>query len=179
MAITTFEPGSDIALVGAVLPLAVAVGREGLVAAGAGVFIDGLAVDLIEMGVPPLIPAGVRAELCLFPAGDLHEGLSAAAAATHVRRFLFIRISGVSGEVIPAAEGRYLILRQAECLCDRGISVARVPEHFNLFFLFIGHKGYLQSLSTGGEMGGLTKGNKKSRLQAQSPQAATDQMRVV
>lgn len=49
MAITTFEPGSDIALVGAVLPLAVAVGREGLVAAGAGVFIDGLAVDLIEM----------------------------------------------------------------------------------------------------------------------------------
>jgi hypothetical protein len=97
MAITTFEPGSDIALVGAVLPLAVAVGREGLVAARAGVFIDGLAVDLIEMGVPPLIPAGVRAELCLLPAGDLYEGLSAAAAASHVRCFLFIRISGVSG----------------------------------------------------------------------------------
>ena len=97
MSITTFEPGSDIALVGAVLPLAVAIGCEGLVTAGAGVFIDGLAVDLIEMGVPPLIPAGVRAELCLFPAGDLHEGLSAAAAAAHVRRFLFIWISGVSG----------------------------------------------------------------------------------
>lgn len=126
MAITTFEPGSDIALVGAVLPLAVAVGREGLVAARAGVFIDGLAVDLIEMGVPPLIPAGVRAELCLFPAGDLREGLSAATAAAHVRHFLFIRISGVPGEVIPAAEGRHLILRQAECFCDRGISVARL-----------------------------------------------------
>ena len=40
MAFTTFEPGSDIALVGTVLPLAVAVSREGLVAAGAGVFID-------------------------------------------------------------------------------------------------------------------------------------------
>ena len=168
MAITTFEPGSDIALVGTVLPLAVAVSREGLVAAGAGVFIDGLAVDLIEMGVPPLIPAGVRAELCLLPAGDLHEGLSTATAAAHIRRFLFIRISGISREAIPA-----------ECLCDRGISVAGVPELFNLFFLFIGHKGYLQSLSTGGEMGGLTKGNEKSRLQAQSPQAATDQMRVV
>ena len=108
-----------------------------------------------------------------------NEKLTIVGAAGMIGRFLFIRISGVSGEVIPAAEGRYLILCQAECLCDRGISVAGVPELFNLFFLFIGHKGYLQSLSTGGEMGGLTKGNEKSRLQAQSPQAATDQMRVV
>ena len=179
MAITTFEPGSDIACMGAVLPLAVTIGREGLVAAGTGIFIDRLAVDLIEMGVPPLIPAGIGAELGFLFTGNLHEGLSTTAAAAYVRRFCFIRISGIPGEVIPAAKSRHLILRQAECLCNRGIPVAGVPELFDLFFLFIGHKGYLQSLSTGGEMGGLTKENEKSRLQAQSSQAATDQMRVV
>ena len=141
MVITAFESGSDIALVGAVFPLAVAVGCEGLVAAGAGVFIDSPAVDLIEMRVPPFISAGVGAELCFLPAGDLHERLSAAAAAAHVGYLRFIRISDIPGEVIPAAEGGHLILRQPESFFDSGITVAGVSEPFDLFFLFIGHRG--------------------------------------
>ena len=59
MAITTFEPGSDIALVGAVLPLAVAVGREGTSAVWTDVFVNSFALDLIQMSIPPLVAADI------------------------------------------------------------------------------------------------------------------------
>ena len=105
MAITTFEPGSDIALVGAVLPLAVAVGREGLMTAGAGVFIDSLAVDLIEMGVPPLIPAGIAAEPFPLPARSLFDG--AAALLTYV--YDTVKIPAVIIQKSPFHQRNFLI----------------------------------------------------------------------
>ena len=56
MAITTFEPGSDIALVGAVLPLAVAIGGEGLSAAAAAAYLRSLGFLCISDAAGEVVP---------------------------------------------------------------------------------------------------------------------------
>ena len=61
----------------AVFPVIVAVGGKCSAAGRAGVSIDGFPVDKVHVAVPPTVPAGVRAELFLFPTLGLDARLSA------------------------------------------------------------------------------------------------------
>mgnify|MGYP006913808870 FL=1 len=58
----TSEPISNIAGVGAELPMAVAVDSEFLPASRTGIGVDCLPLHQLQMCVPPLIPAGIVAE---------------------------------------------------------------------------------------------------------------------
>ena len=61
----------------AVFPVIVAVSGKGGTAGRAGVRIDGFPIDEIHVAVPPAVPAGVRAELFLFPALGLDDRFAA------------------------------------------------------------------------------------------------------
>ena len=52
----------DITGLGAELPMTVAVDGEVLTAIRAGECIDCLPLHQLQMGIPPLVPAGIRAE---------------------------------------------------------------------------------------------------------------------
>lgn len=89
----------------AVLPRRLSIDRKSLTAAGTGDLPNHPAVNLIQMGVPPFVPALVRAELLFLPAGILRHRRSAAKALMLVRSsdrlILFL--------CVPAAEGFYCI----------------------------------------------------------------------
>ena len=73
----TSEPISDIADVGAELPMAVAVDGEFFPADRAGKGVDCLPLHQLQMCIPPLVPAGIRAEPFPLPPRILGNGLSA------------------------------------------------------------------------------------------------------
>ena len=85
ISVTAFETVFDVAGMGAVFSPGVAVGSEGLAAAGAGEFIYSLAVDPLRVGVPPGNPALVRAELDAFPAWRLSEQCTAVQAEISIQ----------------------------------------------------------------------------------------------
>ncbi|MFQ7517471.1 MAG: hypothetical protein ACLRMU_07430 [Ruminococcus sp.] len=89
----------------AVLPRRLSIDRKSLTASSAGDLPDCPAVNLIEVGVPPFVPALVRAELLFLSAGILCHRRSAAKAPmltrTSDRLILFL--------CVPAAEGFYCI----------------------------------------------------------------------
>ena len=65
----------------AVFPLGIAIGTEGLPAAGACEIVECLFIHCIRMRIPPVDAAGVRAELDRLPPGDLHQWLATVTAA--------------------------------------------------------------------------------------------------
>lgn len=113
MAITS-ETVSDVAFVRAIFSVVVSVGRERLPAVSAGEGIKGLAIDLVQMAVPPFGAAGIGAELHRLSTRSLGQWLSAVTAAVRVRAVFYMHSSLSAGELVPAAEGRYLILCQTE-----------------------------------------------------------------
>ena len=123
----------------AILPAFVSVGREGLPAASAGEGVHGFPVDLIEMRIPPSVSAGGGAELDCFLSGNLLYGFATASAAVGVWTIVYAFVRQSTIKVVSIAESRDLILRQTERLCNCGISIAGIPELFDLFFLFIRH----------------------------------------
>lgn len=134
MAITS-EAISDVAIVSAIFSMVISVGRERLSTVSAGEGIKGLAVDLVQMTVPPLGAAGIGAELHRLSARSLGQLLSAVTAAVWVRAFFYMHSSLGAGELVSAAEGRYLILRQAQRGSNGGISIALFTQSNNLAFL--------------------------------------------
>ena len=90
MAITTFEAVHDVAVVGAVFSVAVPVGRERFPTAGAGKRIKGFAVDLVQMGVPPVSAAVIAAELHRLASRCLCQRLAAVTAAVRLRLFYIV-----------------------------------------------------------------------------------------
>lgn len=104
MAVTS-EAVSDVAIVRAVFSVVISVSREGLSAVSAGKGIKSLAVDLIQMAIPPVGAAGIGAELHRFSARSLGQLLSAVAAAVRVRKIFCMHSSLGAGELVSAAEG--------------------------------------------------------------------------
>ena len=85
--------------------MVISVSREGLSAVSAGKGIKSLAVDLIQMAIPPVGAAGIGAELHRFSARSLGQLLSAVAAAVRVRKIFCMHSSLGAGELVSAAEG--------------------------------------------------------------------------
>lgn len=104
--------------------MVVSVGRKGPATVSAGKGIKCLAIDLIQMAVPPMGTAGIGAELHRFSARSLGQLLSAVAAAVRIRKFFCIHSGLGAGELISAAEGGYLILGQAQRGGDGGVPVS-------------------------------------------------------
>ena len=71
------KPIRNIAGVGAELPMAVAVDGEFLPTGQAGKGVDSLTLHQVKVAVPPLVPAGIRAETFPLPSGILLNRLSA------------------------------------------------------------------------------------------------------
>lgn len=124
MAITTFEAVHDVAVVGAVFSVVISVGREWLPAAGAGEGIKGFAVDLVQMGVPPVSAAIIAAELHWFAARCLGQRLAAVTAAVRLWLFFYMHSRFGTGQIASAAEGGYLVFRQAQRGSYGSISVS-------------------------------------------------------
>ena len=80
MAITS-EAVFNIAGVAAVFPLGIAIGPEGLPAAGTSEIVERLFIHSVRMRIPPVDAAGFRAELDRLPPVDLHQRLAAVTAA--------------------------------------------------------------------------------------------------
>ena len=95
----------DVAGMAAVLSLGAPVNRKGPAAVCTDDLPDRPAVNLIQMGVPPFVPALVRAELLFLPAGVCATGVPQPKALMLVRSsdrlILFL--------CVPAAEGFYCI----------------------------------------------------------------------
>lgn len=85
--------------------MVVSVGREGPAAVSAGKGIKGLAIDFVQMAVPPMGTAGIGAELHRLSARSLGQMLSAVAAAVRVRKFFYMHSGLGAGELVSAAEG--------------------------------------------------------------------------
>ena len=124
MAITTFEAVHDVAVVGAVFPVAIPVGRERFPTAGAGEGIKGFAVDLVQMGIPPVSAAVIAAELHRLASRCLSQRLAAVTAAVRLRLFFYMHSRFGAGQIASAAEGRHLVFRQAQRGSDGSIPVS-------------------------------------------------------
>jgi len=88
--------------------------------------------------VPPTPATSIGAEFYLLTAGDLLQCFPTTAATFSVRS-ADSAIDDVSGNTIPAAERRNLVLRQAQCFSYSSISVTGTTQLPDLFFLFFGH----------------------------------------
>ena len=73
----TSKPISNIAGVGAELPMTVAIDGECFPAGRAGKGVDCLPLHQLQMCIPPLVPAGITAEAFPLPPRILGNGLSA------------------------------------------------------------------------------------------------------
>ena len=72
------KPMGDIAFVGAVFSLRAAIYGKGSAAVLANGVVNGFSVYLMEMRVPPSIPAFIGAKFLFLPSGGLRYGNSAA-----------------------------------------------------------------------------------------------------
>jgi hypothetical protein len=122
----------------AVLPCRLSIDRKSLTAAGAGNLPNCPAVNLIQMGVPPFIPALVRTEFFLFPAYMLHDRRSAAQAA--VFSLMQICLFCFHLPRVPAAEGFHCIFRYSDFPGDCAVAHALCPERGYDHSLFVRHR---------------------------------------
>ena len=122
ISVTAFETVFDVAGMGAVFSSGIAVGSEGLAAAGAGEFIYSLAVDPLRVGVPPGNPALVRAELDAFLAWGLCKQSAALQAEVGIQINATVVCSFCAGQPYFPAKSDNGIFLQPYGLCDGGIS---------------------------------------------------------
>jgi hypothetical protein len=140
----TPKPISNIAGVGAELPMTVAVDGEFLPTGQAGKGVDSLTLHQVKVAVPPLVPAGIAAEPFPLPPRILSNGLSA----------LLAYCPGCFGyQAVPSAERLHRVDRNLE-LC-RYPSIPRpIPaQDNNLLFLFVRHDGHLLKIWSSGVIG--------------------------
>ena len=104
--------------------MVISIGCEWLPAASAGKGIKGFAVDLVQMGVPPVGAAGIAAEFHRLSARCLRQRFATIAAAVRFRLFLYMHSRFGAGQIAPAAEGGHLVFRQAQRGSDGSISVS-------------------------------------------------------
>lgn len=140
----TSEPISNIAGVGAEFPMTVAVDGEFFPAGRADEGVDCLPLHQLQMYVPPLIPAGITAELFPLPSRILLNRLAALLANCPV-------CSGC--QIVPPAERLHRVDGNLE-LC-RYPSIPRpIPAQGNdLLFLFVRHRGHLLKIWLSGVIG--------------------------
>ena len=72
----TSKSVEDIALMRAILPVFIPICTERLFAVSTDKAIFSFTIDLIQIGIPPLIPALIRAELLLFSSVVLYYNRS-------------------------------------------------------------------------------------------------------
>ena len=108
--------------------MGIAICRERFSAACAGVFIDCLAADQIEVVIPPRLTAGAGAELDLFDARTLDNLFAAVLTAGNGRFRSGLRYGANTGQTIPLAISLYGRERYTECRCDIGIAAVFLPQ---------------------------------------------------
>ena len=74
--VATPKPIFDITGMRAELPMAVAVDSEFFPAGRTGESVDCFPLHQLQMGIPPLVPAGIRAEAFPLPSGILFNRLA-------------------------------------------------------------------------------------------------------
>ena len=101
--------------------------------------VDGLLIHHFRMRIPPVHTAAIGAELDRLASGCLHQWLTAVTAAVGIQLFFCVGLRLGTGQCIPSAESGYLILGEAQRLCNGRVSVAGLAELFDFKFLFIRH----------------------------------------
>lgn len=140
----TSEPISDIAGVGAELPMAVAVDGEFFPAGWAGKGVDCLPLHQLQMCIPPLVPAGIRAEPFPLPPRILSNGLSALLADCPI-------CSGC--QTMPAAERLHRVDGNLELRRYPAIPRPIPAQGNDLLFLFVHHDEHLLKIWSSGVTG--------------------------
>lgn len=124
------EPILDVAGVGAELPMAVTVDREFLPAGRAGKGINRTPLHQFQMCVPPLVPAGIRAEPLTFPSRSLINGLAA---------LLADRRLGLICHAVPPAKGFHSIDGNPQLFRYTSIPCPVTAQGDDSLFLFVLH----------------------------------------
>ena len=136
----TPEAVGNITGVRAIFSALIAVGREIFTALGTNECVDSLAAHLMLMSIPPTLPAGGRTELLSFFARCLFDGLSATFAS--IRPFTCRAVARKSAALTIGFDGTD---RHTKNFCYTAITTVFMPQSFYFYFLFSGHKGFLQS----------------------------------
>ena len=124
----------------AILPALITVNVELLTAMRASETIDSLTLYLVEMAVPPFVPALVTAESFFLPLGDLLNLTPAVLADGCLAGERDGRFSRrVPIDIVPSAERLHRVQRYAKCLGNLAVTVARGAEFDDLRFLIVGH----------------------------------------
>lgn len=114
--------------------MAVAVDGEFLPTGRAGKGIDSLTLHQVKVAVPPLVPAGIRAEPFPLPSRILGNRLSA----------LFAYRPGCFGyQTVPPAERLHRIDGNTQLIGYVAISRPVAAQSDNLLFLFVRHDRHL------------------------------------
>ena len=130
----TPKPVGNVAGMGAELPMAVAVNTELFAAVRAGESIDCLPLHQLQMGIPPLVPAGIRAEPFPLPSRILLNG-PATLLADRCRLF--------RNQAVPPAERFHRIDGNTNCCRNLPVPCPIPAQGDNLLLLFIRHRGHL------------------------------------
>jgi hypothetical protein len=117
----------------AVLAISVTVCGEGFAAAGTGEVIYSLPVDAVQVAVPPCSAAGIGAEPSGLSFGNELNGLATVFAQHGI-------LWCVAIQSVPAAEGPYRVIGNAQGLADFHIAQALQAHNLDLFHLIVRHK---------------------------------------
>lgn len=141
----TAEPISNIANVGAELPMAVAIDSEFLPASRTGIGVDCLPLHQLQMCIPPLIPAGIAAKPFPLPFRILFNRLSALLTDCP-------RCPG--SQTMPSAERLHRIDGNPEPSRYPAIPGPIPAQGNDLLFLFVRHHdGHLLKIWSSGVIG--------------------------
>ena len=135
---STSEPMADVALMGTIFSVRVSIHFKLPATAWALVLIHSLPFYEVEMGIPPLVPAGIGAEPLFLVSENLAYFLTAALAkarACFQRLIHCHRGHGVSANVIPAAVGLDCVLGYAQGKSDFAVAITTTAEFGDFFFL--------------------------------------------
>lgn len=141
----TSKPVSNIAVMGAELSVAIPIDREFFPTGRAGKSIVCFPPHQVQMGIPPLVAASVRAEAFSLPARILCDRFAT----------LFTDSSRLwRCKAIPPAERLYCVDRNPKLGSYAAIPCSIPAQRNNLLFLFVIHSWYL--LNFGLQSSGVT-----------------------
>ena len=140
----TFEPVSNIASMRAELPMAVAVDSEFLPASRTGIGVDCLPLHQLQMSIPPLVPAGIRAEPFPLPPRLLINRLPTLLAYCSIYP---------GYQTVPSAERLHRVDGNLELRRYPAIPHPIPAQGNDLLFLFVRHDGHLLKIWSSGVTG--------------------------